>query len=119
MNHTMKREVSGGMKGVATIVGLLATLMLAGQALAAKQPPPAPVDINKAGVEELMSLPGVGPAKAQAIMAYRQVTPFASTDDLANVKGIGQKMLAKIAPFVKVNGGSGAKAPGTAEKAAH
>ncbi len=114
MNRTGSR-----MKSVATIVGLLATLLMAGQAMAAKQLPASPIDINKAGVEELMSLPGVGPAKAQAIVAYRDATPFASTDDLANVKGIGQKMLAKLAPYVTVSGSAQVKAPGTAEKAAH
>lgn len=118
MNSMRKEDVRKGMKSIAMAMGLLATLVLAGQAMAAKQPPSGAVDINKAGVEELMSLPGVGPAKAQAIVAYRQATPFASTDDLANVKGIGQKMLAKIAPYVTVDGNSGAKAPGTAEKAA-
>ena len=115
----MKNATLQKMKSAATIVGLLATLVLAGQAMAAKQPPSAPVDINKAGVEELMTIPGIGPSKAQAIVAQRQATPFASTDDLASVKGIGQKMLAKIAPYVTVAGGdgAGAKAPGTAEKA--
>ena len=117
-NATLQR-----MKSTATIIGLLATLVLAGQAMAAKQPPSSPVDINKAGVEELMTVPGIGPAKAQAIVAQRQTAPFASTDDLAGVKGIGQKMLAKIAPYVTVSGGTAAggaeKQPGTAEKAAH
>lgn len=105
-------------RSLAPTLGLLAVLLLTGQALAAKQPPAAPVDINKAGVQELMTIPGVGPAKAQAIVSHRTATPFASTDELVNVKGIGEKMYAKIAPFVTVSGANPNSQPGTAEKAA-
>ena len=52
-----------------------------------------------------------------AIIAYRQATPFASANDLVNVKGIGEKMLAKISGYVTA-GGEAQGQPGTAEKAA-
>ncbi len=57
----------------------------------------APVDINKASAQEMSeSLKGVGLKKADAIVAYRKANgPFASIDDLANVKGIGEKTIAK------------------------
>ena len=113
MNNTTVQR----MKTVATVVGLLATLVMAGQAMAAKEPPAAAININTAGVEELMTIPGVGPAKAQAIVAYRQATPFGTTNDLVNVKGIGEKMFAKISTYVTVGNGA-APQPGTAEKAA-
>lgn len=113
----MKHTARQGMKRVAATMGLLAVLVMAGQAMAAKLPPAAPVNINTAGVEELMTIPGVGPAKAQAIIAYRQATPFASAGDLVNVKGIGEKMLAKISGYVTA-GGEAQGQPGTAEKAA-
>ena len=52
------------------------------------------VDINKADVESLTSLKGVGEKKAQAIIAYRKSHgDFSSIDDLLNVKGIGEKIL--------------------------
>lgn len=56
-----------------------------------------PVDINQASAEQLAStLIGVGPAKAQAIVAYREQNgPFATVDQLIEVKGIGEKLLAK------------------------
>lgn len=55
------------------------------------------VDINRATAEQLDSLKGIGPAKAQAILADREQNgPFQSVDDLMRVKGIGTKLLAGI-----------------------
>ncbi len=51
------------------------------------------VNINSATLEELKTLTGIGEVKAQAIIDAR---PFTSLDDLLNVKGIGEKTLAKI-----------------------
>lgn len=107
-----------GMKSVVAVFGLLALLVLASQALAAKNPPEVPVNINTASVEQLMELPGIGQSKAQAIVAYRQSQPFKSTEDLTNVKGIGDKLLAKISPYVTVSGRSRSKKPGAAGGAA-
>jgi competence protein ComEA len=59
-----------------------------------------PLDINRATVEELQRLPGIGPKLAAAIVAARQEKPFASVDDLRRVKGIGLKTLEKVRPFV-------------------
>ncbi len=52
--------------------------------------PQGPVNLNTATAGDLDSLPGIGPATAAAIVAYRdQQGPFASVDDLADVRGIG------------------------------
>ena len=52
------------------------------------------VNINKADIEELMSLEGLKKKKAQAIIEYREENgPFESIDDLANVPGIGAKII--------------------------
>ncbi len=48
------------------------------------------MNINTAGADELKALPGIGPAKAEAIVEYRkQHGNFKSVEELKNVKGIG------------------------------
>ena len=65
--------------------------------------PAGPVDVNSAGVEELDQLPGVGPATAAAIVAYRdQHGPFGSVDGLAEVRGIGPAKLEALRGLVTV-----------------
>lgn len=54
------------------------------------------VSINSASVEELDTLPGVGPAIAERIVAYRSTKSFSSIEEIMEVKGIGEKMFAKI-----------------------
>jgi len=56
-----------------------------------------PVNINTADAATLAAeLTGVGAAKAEAIIAYREsIGPFATPDDLAKVKGIGEKTVEK------------------------
>jgi comEA protein len=61
------------------------------------------LDVNVAGVEELEILPGIGPKKAEAIVDYRGKNGgFECLGQLCEVKGIGEKTLERIAPYVLV-----------------
>lgn len=65
--------------------------------LAAAEQAEIRVNINEASAEELAdSLIGVGPAKAEAIVAYRQANgPFQTVEDITSVRGIGPALLEK------------------------
>ena len=61
------------------------------------------LDLNTASVEQLDSLPGVGPVTAAAIVAWRQANgKFTSVDQLADVGGIGPARLDKLRSLVRV-----------------
>ncbi|GAA0035959.1 ComEA family DNA-binding protein [Brevibacterium metallidurans] len=62
----------------------------------------AKVDLNTADSATLQTLPGVGPVTAEAIIAYREATPFTSIDDLLLVKGIGPKTFESLKDRVTV-----------------
>jgi competence protein ComEA len=62
-----------------------------------------PVDLNTATVEQLDTLPGVGPVTAAAIVAWRDTHGrFGSVDQLGEVDGIGPARLEKLRPLVRV-----------------
>jgi competence protein ComEA len=70
------------------------------------------VNINTASATELAATKGIGDAKAKAIVEYREKNgPFKSVDDLGQVKGIGEQVLAKLRPQVTVGEVAGAPAP--------
>ncbi len=67
------------------------------------KPPPAPTNVNTASAEELQRLPRIGPALAGRIVEHRRVHgPFRSADALAEVRGIGDKTLEKLRPWVRL-----------------
>ena len=68
-------------------------------------PPDGLLDLNRATVQELDRLPGIGPVLAQRIVSEREKKSFATVDDLRRVSGIGPKKLDAIRPLVTVGEG--------------
>jgi len=65
--------------------------------------PASPLDLNRAGERDLIRLPGVGPAIARRILAYRQAHGrFTSVQELRHVRGIGPRTLERIRPHLRV-----------------
>lgn len=60
------------------------------------------VNLNTATETELMTLTGVGPSKAAAIIEYREKSPFQSIEDLKNVSGIGDKTFEKLQDSITI-----------------
>ena len=62
-----------------------------------------PVDLNSATLDELDELPGIGPTTAQAILDHREQNgPFASVEELLDVRGIGDAKLEQLRDLVAV-----------------
>ena len=77
----------------------------------------AAININTATNDELVSLPGIGPAKAQAILDYRKAHgPFKTVEELKDVKGIGAKRFEKLKPELAVSGPTTIKSTAAADK---
>ncbi len=95
-------------KNIRTLVqGLILSLLPAGAALA------GPVNLNSADAATLAKeLDGIGPAKAQAIVEFRQKNgPFRSPEDLLKVDGIGERVLEQNRGNIRLNGAAAAPAP--------
>ncbi len=62
------------------------------------------VDVNTAGVAELERLPGVGPALAARIVAYRESRGrFRRVEELEAVQGLGPATVEKLKPYLRIN----------------
>jgi len=79
----------------------------------------AVVDLNRADSVALLDLPGIGPAKAAAILAWRRAHGrFRRVDDLLEVSGIGPGTLSRLKERVTVGGAAAAAVDSAARRAA-
>ena len=61
------------------------------------------IDLNTATLEQLITLPGIGPVKAQAIVDYREGTgQFQSIEEVTEVRGIGPATYEGIRDLIRV-----------------
>jgi hypothetical protein len=63
-----------------------------------------PIDPNRADAATLETLPGIGPARARAIIEERCRRPFASVDDLQRVRGLGPARVGALVPLLAIEG---------------
>jgi competence protein ComEA len=97
----LARTVSDGEQIVVPKVGEVAPTGGAGGAPEADEG--GPIDLNSADADLLDTLPGIGPALAERILAWRDENGrFASVDDLLAVPGIGEKLIAGLRERVRV-----------------
>ena len=95
---TLRRFVATGLA-----IAMAALLVYAPAMAAGKPAPTAKVNLNTASVEQLTTLPGVGPKLAARIIEYRQKSgTFRSPQELMNVKGLGEKNFGKIEAWLTV-----------------
>ncbi len=110
----MKKQIT---RFLATVTMMVAVaLPLSGAFAAAKALPTQAINVNTASAQELTALPGIGKAKADAIVAYRDAHPFKDVSELTEVKGIGPKMLEKLTPYVTIDGSAPTALPSSASK---
>jgi competence protein ComEA len=101
------------MKQLAIAVGMTLLTLTAHQCLAQTQPAPEvtkasaaahnvqKVNINTATLDQLDAIPGLGKQKAQAVLDYiAENGPIKDQAQLTQVKGIGDKLAAKISPYL-------------------
>ncbi len=68
-----------------------------------ERPGVALADLNLASEADLLALPGIGPARARAILAYRrEAGPFAAVSDLSRVPGFSRSLVARLTPYLTV-----------------
>ena len=62
-----------------------------------------PINLNNCTMEELVSISGIGEAKASAILEYRDyLGGYTSVEQIKNIKGIGDGLYARISPYLTV-----------------
>jgi competence protein ComEA len=62
------------------------------------------ININTASMEQLMEIPGIGEAKAKAIINYRETNGgFSSIEEVMNIEGVKEGVFSKMKEYIVVN----------------
>ncbi|MEZ4339679.1 MAG: ComEA family DNA-binding protein [Sandaracinaceae bacterium] len=69
------------------------------------------VNIQTATAEQLQLLPGIGPSKAEAIIAHRERRAFRRVEDILRVRGVGRATFRRLRPMLTVEGPTTMSAP--------
>lgn len=88
-NDLLRQELSGQNKQVAGVSNQ-------------SEPVGDKINLNTATVEQLDTLPGIGPAYATAIITYREQHPFKTIEEIKDIKGIGDKTFEKLVNLITV-----------------
>jgi competence protein ComEA len=102
MRHLMLR---GAAVCAALALGIAAHAASAAENAKKDAPMVGVVNVNTASAEQLALLPGVGPTRANAIIAHRTKNgAFKKPEDLIAVSGIGERAFERLRPYVAVSG---------------
>jgi competence ComEA-like helix-hairpin-helix protein len=101
----LKAAFSAARAACLSLVVLLLSLVIAFPVAHAKKKPPAtPLDLNMATSAQLEELPGIGPAAARAIVDFRTKSGrFQRVEDLLAIRGVSQRKLDALRPYVRVS----------------
>ncbi len=87
---------------VVVVLALIAAVAAAGST---ESTPAGVVNINTATAQQLQLLPRIGPSTADRIIEFRKANgPFKKVEELQAVRGIGEKSLANLRPYVVTDG---------------
>ena len=92
------------MRFVRGLLGACLMLLVAAPPARAAKDVDGVVNLNTAEIGVLGLLPGIGPAKAAQIAAYRKRRPFRTVDELVRIRGIGRKMVRHLRAHLAVSG---------------
>ena len=99
MQGNLKFGSCGSGLRIPSVAGAIALFICLGTAIAQKNLPTQPVNINTATIEQLEKLPGIGPNTAKSIVQFRERSgPFQRIEDLLAIKGISKARLEKLWP---------------------
>jgi competence ComEA-like helix-hairpin-helix protein len=85
------------------LLSLLFFSLASNSAIAQKNPPTQPVNLNTATIAQLETLPGIGLSTAKSIVGFREKSgPFQRVEDLLAIKGISRAKLEKLRPYITI-----------------